>query len=89
MVAIVEFAFETLCDIVNAFEAMFEQQVAGLLGAVAAAADQHYRHASVLGRFDHTAENQLAHFALEIGVDDEVGFIDPWDIDRADRMTDE
>ena len=86
--AVVEFALKTVRDIVNMLETMLDQQLAGLFRPVAAAADQQHRNTVVLGGLDHPAQDELAHFAFKIRIDDKVRLIDPGYVERTAGMSD-
>ena len=49
MMLIIKLAFKAMFHVVYVIEAVFDEQLAGFFGAIAAATDEHYRNAVVFG----------------------------------------
>jgi hypothetical protein len=89
MMVLVAFAFEPLVDVEDGGQASVQEDLTGLMGALAAAADED--HGGALGSLaaDGSAEQQLADLCGEFGVDGPVRLIDPGDMDGPCWVTDE
>ena len=85
LVSLVEFAFEAFVDMENMLQASLGQCAAGLFRALAAAADQDHRGATLIHDTDRPPKQQFSDIGHEVGIFHPIRLVDPGYISPAER----
>ena len=89
MMLVVQLALEAFIDVIDIFETFFDEQIAGLLGALTTSADKYYGGATLLSNTYHTAQYELTYLGGEVRIDHPVRLVYPGDVYGSLRVTHE